>query len=117
MQAFPRRIPSKLKEASMAPRLQDALDIINELDIDPEKVTAHEYGRLTANLQLCYNNAVPEDNLKQLWEQFIEHLCYPDYKDFPHGLFLSSQKQNTHYHLLLKAIEDLYDRLAGDDDE
>ena len=88
--------------------IEQAIWIIKSLKIDPDKLTPHEYGRIVSNLAMCRFNCV--DRNPQKWEDFIDHLMYPDETQIPEGLFMISPEENTHYKLALSALDDIYNK-------
>ncbi len=90
--------------------IEQAIYIVKELGIFPDKPSAHDYGRLTSNLAMLRINAVPDEDFDKHWKMLIENAMYPDDRDFPHNLFLLPQKDNMHYKLLLSAVDDIYQK-------
>ncbi len=90
--------------------IEQAIYIVKELGISPDQPTSHDYGRIVSNLALMKMNAVPDENFDKHWGMLIEHVMYPDDRDFPHNLFLAAQKDVGAYPLLLKAIDDIYQK-------
>lgn len=90
--------------------IEQAIWMIRELGISADQPSAHDYGRLTSNLAMLKMNAVPDENEEKHWRMLIENVMYPDDRDFPHNLFLLPQKDLVHYQLLLKAVDDIYQK-------
>lgn len=90
--------------------IEQAIFMVKELGIDPDKPTAHQYGRLTACLYLLKMNAVPLPDFDKHWQMLIQNAMYPDDFDFPHDLFLLPQRENQNYKLLLSAIDEIYQK-------
>ena len=88
--------------------IEQAIWMVHELEINPDKVLPTDYGRLTSNLAMLKINAVPNEQFTANWEALLLHCLYPDYNPFPEGLFLLPADQLSHYKLLLKALDDIY---------
>jgi len=90
--------------------IEQSIWMIKELGIDVDKPTANDYGRMNACLYMLKMNSVPLRDFPIKWKMLLENAMYPEDRDFPHDLFLISQKENTNYKLLLAAIDDIYQK-------
>jgi hypothetical protein len=64
-----------------------------------------EDGRIVANVHMLWVNAVGND--PALWQQLLDHLCWPEETPFPDGLFLTDNPSG--YSRIMSALEELYD--------
>lgn len=96
------------------PIIHQVYAVLDQLEIPRNKLTPNDYGRLTSNLFLlkaAAQGTTPEE-LDQKWNQFLEHLTYPEDCPAPKGLFRLPVAEMMHYNLLMKAIEEIYDAHA-----
>lgn len=91
--------------------IEQATYIVRELGVEPDQPTPHEYGKLVSNLAMLRMNAFLHafPDPVQTWEEFINHLMYPDFKPLPEGLF---KVESDHYKLALQAIDEIFNKYA-----
>jgi hypothetical protein len=88
--------------------LQDSVTHITETLAIPAD------GRLEPNLHMLWMNAVGDP---ALWQQLLDHLCWPEENPFPEGLFMVSPTFNgcryeggpPGYSRIMSILEELYD--------
>ena len=76
--------------------------IINELNLPVDNTLVRA---LESNLQILRCNAVGS---KAQWDEFVQHLCWPEEVAPPEGLFLIDITTSMHYKLAMRHIEELY---------
>lgn len=60
--------------------------------------------RIGANIHLLWYNA---RNVPELWQQLLDHICWPEETPFPTGLFLTNNPPG--YSRLMSILEELYE--------
>ena len=85
----------------------NAYRILDTLEVPRHELRPTDYGRVMSNLYLLWQAAPPESR-DLFWEQFIQHVTYPDDFECPATLFPRPVAEMLHYTLLMKAVEDIY---------
>ena len=78
--------------------LRDSLNYVTETLQVP-----HDQ-RLNANLHMLLVNAKQDP---ALWQQLLDHICWPEENPFPEGLFLTDNPPG--YTRIMQVLEELYD--------
>ena len=93
--------------------IEIAIFIVRKMDIDADKPTPHDYGRLVSNLIMLRYNTPSEHWNEDLWSFFAEpedyipgdpNACLPERYRF--------LEKTHHYGLLMQALDDIYNRVT-----